>query len=140
MKNFFKKLLVKIVLFFDGVPGATLQTLFNILDVFKRVINNPALDIIVEMSKTEQDDKILAVVRHYIADFASTFDASGQAFVQCRSVIMDDKRVLCYLKAILKLTGKTPGELLKDLFFFIADKKNIDALPSHLELIHETTK
>lgn len=137
--KFLKRILTKILFWLDGVPVNVLQKIFNVLNVFKRVVELQTLDIIVELSKTDKDDQILIFLREHIVEFSRLFNVSGTEFIRCQDVLLEDKRIICYLNAIIKVSGKTIPEIFKELFLFIADKKNINVLPSHLELIHETS-
>ncbi len=140
MFKFFKKILAKILFWIDGVPFSVLEKIFQITEIFKKVIHNPTFDIVVELTKSNVDDQILYYLRTYIVQFAKAFGITTEAIEHCQQVSEPDKRVLCYLNAIIKATGKTPGEILKDLFLWIADRKNLNAQTSHLEIIHELRK
>lgn len=135
--KFFKRIIAKILFWLDGVSGTALQNIFNLIGIFKRVIENPGLDILVELSKTDKDDKVLEFLRFNIIEFAKQFEKSGTEFLACRDIIVSDKRILCYLKTIISVSGKTTGEILRELFLWIADRQNINARPSHVEILNE---
>lgn len=139
-KNFIKKIVAKILFWIDGVPFSVLEKIFQITEIFKKVIHNPAFDIVVELTKTNIDDEILYYIRTYIVQFVKTFGLTAEQVQHCQQVAEPDKRILCYLNTIIKATGKTPGEILKELFLWIADRKKLNVHASHLEIIHEAHK
>jgi hypothetical protein len=140
MLKFIRKIVTKILFWIDGVPFAILEKIMQITSIVKKVLQNPALDIVVELTKNNVDDEILHFLRTYIRQFAEYYGVATDAIRNCQQVAAPDKRIICYINAVVVATGKTYGEILKELVLWIADRKNINIYPSHIELIHEQTK
>ena len=77
--KFFKQLalLVSVLL---RRSGATIEDhvkpALRVVDALKAAINNPALDIITELTKTELDEVVLKKAREVLNDFANALHAS----------------------------------------------------------------
>lgn len=106
LKNLMAKLFKGSNILLDNAEEAV-----KVLEVVKRAINNPAVGILVGITRNKVDDAVLKSLKAYVP-FA--LDAVGcvVAIDTCRKKDTEDERIECYLQQVAKLS-----KLYKDGFY-----------------------